>query len=85
MTQPSTSDNCLPSTDFMAAGDRLTEGSTEPSSVLSDRMSPAIVHPNFDPNQSPIDPARPLTDIPEPTRRLNSQLRRLYGNSVRFY
>lgn len=85
MTQPSTSDNCLPSTDFMTVGDRLAEGSAEPSSVLSNDQQPAIVHPNFDPNQSPVDPARPLTDIPEPTRRLNGQLRRLYGNSVRFH
>lgn len=85
MTQPSTSDSRLPSTDFMAVGDILAEGHAEMSSALSDNQQPAIVHPNFDPNQSPIDPARPLTDIPEPLRRLNGQLRRLYGNSVRFY
>lgn len=85
MTQPSTFDNRLTSPDLTAVGGKLAEGNAEPSSILPDNKQPAIVHPNFDPNQSPVDPARPLTDIPEPTRRLNSQLRRLYGNSVRFY
>lgn len=84
MTQPSTSDNRLPSADFIAEGSKRAEGNAEQSSILSN-MLPAIVHPNFDPSQSPVDPARPLTDIPEPTRRLNDQLRRLYGNSVRFH
>ncbi|GAA0317742.1 hypothetical protein GCM10009129_14050 [Psychrobacter aestuarii] len=37
------------------------------------------MHPNFDPAQTPINPARPLNDIPEPARRMNQQLRRLYG------
>lgn len=85
MTQHSTSDDHAPNADFMVVGGKLVEGNTEQSSVLPDSQQPAIVHPNFDPNQSPIDPARPLTDIPEPTRRLNVQLRRLYGQSVRFY
>ncbi|GAF52579.1 LOW QUALITY PROTEIN: hypothetical protein JCM18900_11103 [Psychrobacter sp. JCM 18900] len=57
----------------------------EQSSILADSQQPAIVHPNFDPKQSPLDPARPLSDIPDPARRLNGQLRRLYGNSTRFY
>ena len=39
----------------------------------------AISHPNFDPDKTPLNPARPLTDIPEPARRVNQQLRRLYG------
>lgn len=83
MTQPSTSDNHMAHADFFAEGSKHAEDGQ--SGVLSDNSSPAIVHPNFDPTQSPVDPARPLTDIPEPTRRLNEQLRRLYGHSVRFY
>lgn len=31
--------------------------------MLADSHQPAIVHPNFDPSQSPLDPARPLSDI----------------------
>lgn len=85
MTQPSTSDKRLTSTDFIAVGGKLEESNAESSSVLPDNQHPAIIHPNFDPSQSPVDPARPLTDIPEPTRRLEGQLRRLYGHSVRFH
>ncbi|MBF0659065.1 hypothetical protein IPZ60_09965 [Psychrobacter sp. NG25] len=85
MTQPSTSDNRLSSADITAAGGKRTEGSAEQSPVFADSKQPAIVHPNFDPKQSPLDPARPLTDIPEPARRLNTQLRRLYGKAARFY
>ncbi|MEK6218916.1 MAG: hypothetical protein N2B59_07160 [Psychrobacter sp.] len=85
MTQPSTSDNRLPSAESIATGDKLAEGNAELSSIFADSQQPAIVHPNFDPSQSPLDPARPLSDIPEPARRLNGQLRRLYGNSARFY
>lgn len=84
MTQPSTSESRL-STAKHAASDMLAEGNAERSSTLPDSQQPAIVHPNFDPNQAPLDPARPLSDIPEPARRLNGQLRRLYGNSKRFY
>ncbi|WP_440453829.1 hypothetical protein [Psychrobacter sp. ASPA161_9] len=85
MTQPSTSDNRLPNAELAAISDKLPEGNAELSSTLPDSKQPAIVHPNFDPSQSPLDPARPLSDIPEPARRLNGQLRRLYGNSARFY
>lgn len=85
MTQPSTSDNHLPSAERAAVGGKLAEGNAEQSSMLPDSKQPAIVHPNFDPSQAPLDPARPLSDIPEPARRLNSQLRRLYGNSTRFH
>lgn len=85
MTQPSTSDNRLPSAGFTEVGGKLIEGNIKQSSISPDNNQPAIVHPNFDPNQSLIDPARPLTDIPEPKRPPNSQLRRLYGQSVRFY
>ena len=85
MTQHSTSDDGLSSADFMAAEEQFAEGHAEQSAHLANSQQPAIVHPNFDPNRLPIDPARPLTDIPEPARRLNGQLRRLYGRSTRFY
>ena len=85
MTQHSTSDDGLSSADFMAAEEQFAEGHAEQSAHLANSQQPAIVHPNFDPKRLPIDPARPLTDIPEPARRLNGQLRRLYGSSTRFY
>ena len=85
MTQPSASDNRLSSAELTAVGGNLTESNAVQPSVFADNKQPAIVHPNFDPNQSPLDPARPLNDIPEPARRLNGQLRRLYGNAARFY
>lgn len=85
MTQHSTSDDGLSSADFMAAEEQFAEGYAEQSAHLANSQQPAIVHPNFDPKRLPIDPARPLTDIPEPARRLNGQLRRLYGSSARFY
>lgn len=89
MTQPSTSDDRLSHANLAAEGGKLAENhvqkKAEQSSMLADSQQPAIVHPNFDPSQSPLDPARPLNDIPEPARRLNGQLRRLYGISARFY
>ena len=85
MTQPSTSDDRLSYASLAAEGGKLTKGGDGQSSMLADSQQPAIVHPNFDPKRSPLDPARPLSDIPEPARRLNGQLRRLYGNSTRFY
>ena len=85
MTQPPTSDGHLCSANFIAEEDELAEGHAEQSANLANSQQPAIVHPNFDPRRLPIDPARPLTDIPEPARRLNGQLRRLYGSSTRFY
>ena len=85
MTQHSTSDDRLSNASFIAAEDQLAEGHAKQSANLANSQQPAIVHPNFDPKRLPIDPARPLTDIPEPARRLNSQLRRLYGSSTRFY
>lgn len=85
MTQHSTSDDGLSSADFMATEEQFAEGHAEQSAHLANSQQPAIVHPNFDPKRLPIDPARPLTDIPEPARRLNGQLRRLYGRSTRFY
>lgn len=85
MTQHSTSDDGLSSADFMAAEEQFAEGHAEQSAHLANSQQPAIVHPNFDPKRLPLDPARPLTDIPEPARRLNGQLRRLYGRSTRFY
>lgn len=86
MTQPFISKDGLSSADFAAEG-QFENNNAEQSVALSnsDSNQPAIIHPNFDPTQSPLDPARPMTDIPEPARRLNSQLRRLYGNAARFY
>lgn len=84
MTQHSTSDDGLSSADSMAE-EQFAEGYAEQSAHLANSQQPAIVHPNFDPKRLPLDPARPLTDIPEPARRLNGQLRRLYGRSTRFY
>ncbi|WP_186473713.1 hypothetical protein [Psychrobacter sp. KCTC 72983] len=85
MTQPFTSDDRLSHASLAAEGSKLTKGDAGQSSMLADSQQPAIVHPNFDPKRSPLDPARPLSDIPEPARRLDGQLRRLYGNSTRFY
>ena len=86
MTQPFISKDGLSSADFAAEG-QFENNNAEQSVALSnsDSNQPAIIHPNFDPTQSPLDPARPLTDIPEPARRLNGQLRRLYGNAARFH
>ena len=84
MTQPFASDNDLPSTPLASGREGLAEDNTELSASLQNSQQPAILHPNFDPSQTPLDPARSLSDIPEPARRANSQLRRLYGNSIRF-
>lgn len=84
MTQPFTSDEGLFSVDLVAEG-QFANNNAAQSAVLFSSDQPAIVHPNFDPTQVPLDPARPLTDIPEPARRLNGQLRRLYGNAACFY
>ncbi|MBP2280112.1 hypothetical protein H4W00_000925 [Psychrobacter sp. PL19] len=84
MTQPFTSDDRLSNALLLSGQGKGAEDSVGQLSNLPDTEQPAIVHPNFDPNQTPIDPARPLQDIPEPARRTNSQLRRLYGKSVHF-
>ena len=81
MTQPFTSGDHLVNIDLLAEG-QLSEVSAEHLAALSSSDQPAIVHPNFDPAQVPLDPARPLNDIPEPARRLNEQLRRLYGHAT---
>lgn len=85
MTQHSTSDDRFSNAGFTAEEAQLAEGNAEQAVGLANSQQPAIVHPNFDPKRSPLDPARPLNDIPEPARRLNGQLRRLYGSSTRFY
>ena len=84
MTQPFISEDGLLSTVFAADG-QYAHSLAQQLAAAPNSNQPAIVHPNFDPTQSPLDPARPLTDIPEPARRLNGQLRRLYGNAARFY
>ena len=87
MTQPFISDDGLFSADFAAEGQYAKSNAQQSASLSASNNSkkPAIVHPNFDPTQLALDPARPMTDIPEPARRLNGQLRRLYGNAERFY
>ena len=84
MTQPSTSDTRLSGAQFIMGQGKLTEETSEQSS-LPNSAQPAIVHPNFDPHRTPLDPARSLRDIPEPARRVNGQLLRLYGKSANFY
>ncbi|MGM8884743.1 hypothetical protein ACS8FD_02255 [Psychrobacter sp. 1U2] len=83
MTQPFTSDTSLPNAQSSAEPGKLAESNAEVAQTASCEQ-PAIVHPNFDPRQTPLDPARPLSDIPEPARRVNGQLRRFYGKSARF-
>ncbi|MBO1530888.1 hypothetical protein J3492_06625 [Psychrobacter sp. F1192] len=85
MTQSFTSDNHLSHVQSLLGQDKSTANGTDSSAHRANSTQPAIVHPNFDPSQTPLDPARPLTDIPEPARRGHQQLRRLYGKSVRFY
>ncbi len=85
MTQSFTSDNSLIHAQLSRGQGKSVTDRSESSANLANSTQPAIIHPNFDPSQTPLDPARPLTDIPEPARRGNDQLRRLYGKSVRFY
>lgn len=85
MTQHSTFDQHWSNADHTLSRGKPIEEQAEHASSLSDGSQPAVVHPNFDPNQTPLDPARPLNHIPEPARRLSGQLRRLYGKSSRFY
>ncbi len=85
MPQSFTSDNNLTHAQSSCGQGKLVTETSESSANLANSSQPAIVHPNFDASQTPLDPARPLTDIPEPARRGNDQLRRLYGKSVRFY
>ena len=84
MTQPSTSDKRSSNTHLDRVEDRRAGDSLE-SVRLAHSKPPAIVHPNFNSKQIPLDPARSLTDIPEPARRVNSQLRRLYGSAARLH
>jgi len=43
------------------------------------RASRKVRHPNFDPNQALIDPARPLTDIPEPAPNAQGMATTYFG------
>lgn len=85
MTQSFTSDNSFTHAQSLQGQSKSVTDKSESSTNMANSTQPAIVHPNFDPSQTPLDPARPLTDIPEPARRGNNQLRRLYGRSVRFH
>ena len=84
MTQPFMSDDGLSTVAHSIVQDKGIQDGAESmfQAVASDY--PAMVHPNFDPKQTPLDPARPLSDIPEPARLVNSQINRLYGKSKRF-
>ena len=83
MTQPFTSDTRLPNALISGTQGKLADSNAEAAQSASCEQ-PAIVHPNFDPKQTPLDPARPLSDIPEPARRVNGQLHRFYGKSAHF-
>ena len=88
MTQPSTSNNSLPDAHLLMTQTQALEDNAESNDELVELVNsqqPAILHPNFDPKQIPLDPARSLSDIPEPARRVNSQLRRLYGSAARLH
>ena len=88
MTQPSTSNNSLPDAHLVMKHTQALEGNADSNDELVELINsqqPAILHPNFDPKQTPLDPARSLSDIPEPARRVNSQLRRLYGSAARLH
>ena len=84
MTQPFSSDDRPPNAQtLLEQGARAKENNERPTAL--DNTQPAITHPNFDPSQTALDPARPLTDIPEPARRTNGQLHRLYGRATNFH
>lgn len=83
MTQPFTSAHRSSQSSF-EKHENDTQDNAGQSSASPNGEHPAIVHPNFDPKKTPLDPARPLSDIPEPARQNNSQLRRLYGKSALF-
>jgi len=81
MTQPSTSD---PSVQPAVVANSDAEDATASALNKAQQLpqSPAIRHPNFDPAKTPIDPARPLTDIPEPVPSSNRQLRQIYKKAA---
>lgn len=83
MTQPYISDNSRFNTPTGSKQGKLSEDSMESFNLPSSEQ-PAIVHPNFDPKRTPLDPARPLSDIPEPARCANAQLQRLYATASLF-
>lgn len=82
MTQSSTSHQRLSSVGAVLSQDEPHSKSVS-SAAQGHDCQPVTVHPNFNPALMPPDPARALTDIPEPARRVNRQLRRLYGKTSR--
>lgn len=76
MTQPSTTDS-----DQLSASPRAQGEKTKSSVSMLAQDRPAVRHPNFDPDRTPIDPARPLTDIPDPVPNHSAQLERLFAQS----
>ncbi len=86
MTQPSTSNDRSFYAQSSSEQSELIDSSAGTSDMDNLKgAKPALRHPNFNPAQTPIDPARSLEDIPEPARRLEGQLQRLYGKSARWY
>lgn len=85
MTQPSASDTSpqqAPATAAVSGDQASTSTSAQKITVKATQATddsknkkdttalPLLRHPNFDPDRTPIDPARPLSDIPEPAARI---------------
>ena len=81
MTQPSTSDSDQLSAAPLAPG-KSAQTSASEDTQGQPMLKPALRHPNFDPNRTPIDPARPLSDIPDPVPNYDGQLQRLYAQDT---
>ena len=81
MTQPSTSESSEQDAAIVAKSSRKIATASDNNKAQQLPQAPAIRHPNFDPAKTPINPARPLTDIPDPAPNYNSQLRRLYKST----
>ena len=81
MTQPSTSLTSVQPA-VVANSDAEATSITALNKARQLEKSPAIRHPNFDPAKTPIDPARPLTDIPEPVPSSNRQLQQIYKKAL---
>lgn len=78
MTQPSASESSAQDAMIVAKSSRKIATASDNNKAQQLSQAPAIRHPNFDPTKTPINPARPLTDIPDPAPNYNGQLRRLY-------
>ena len=56
---------------------------THPTDTVK-QTTPAIMHPNFNANHQPPDPARSLNDIPAPAPRRMDVMRQLYGVAIAY-